>query len=114
MNNSIFSLYNETKDMYSALKGAPESDSLVESITAFTEKREGMLASIRPPFSAEEKAMLQQVAAWDRLITDEVKRVQEIVRNEIKMLKKKRVYHNTYFNPYHQTTSDGRYYDKRK
>ncbi len=50
----------------------------------------------------------------DRLITGEVKRIQDGIRNEIKTLKKKRIYHNTYFNPYHQTTSDGRYYDKRK
>ncbi|XYY59613.1 flagella biosynthesis regulatory protein FliT [Bacillus velezensis] len=114
MNSNVFSLYNETKNMYAALKDAPESDGLISGVTAFTEKREEMLAGIKPPFSEEEKTALQQVAAMDRLITGEVKRIQDGIRNEIKTLKKKRIYHNTYFNPYHQTTSDGRYYDKRK
>jgi hypothetical protein len=36
--------------------------------------------------------LLQQVAAMDRLITGEVKRIQDGIRNEIKTLKKKLTY----------------------
>lgn len=43
MNSNVFSLYNETKNMYTELKDAPESDGLISSVTAFTEKRKRCL-----------------------------------------------------------------------
>ena len=56
MNSNVFALYNETKNMYAALKDAPESDGLISSVTAFTEKREEMLAGIKPPFPKKKNA----------------------------------------------------------
>lgn len=64
MNSNVFALYNETKNMYAALKDAPESDSLISSVTAFTEKREEMLAGIKPPFSEEEKRCFSRWPRW--------------------------------------------------
>lgn len=64
MNSNVFSLYNETKNMYAELKDAPESDGLISSVTAFTEKREEMLAGIKPPFSEEEKRCFSRWPRW--------------------------------------------------
>ena len=50
--------------MYAALKDAPESDGLISSVTAFTEKREEMLAGIKPPFSEEEKRCFSRWPRW--------------------------------------------------
>lgn len=90
-------LYSETKHMLAQIKGAPESDELVQAIEDFLKKRDGLIREIKPPLSETEKRQLQQA-----------------VKQELLQAKQKRAMHHSYINPYANMTIDGTYYDKRK
>ncbi|WFA07566.1 flagellar protein FliT [Bacillus sp. HSf4] len=107
-------IYSETKNMLAEIKDAPETDELLQTIEDFLAKREDLLKEIKLPLSTEEKHQMAQVMEWDPLIVDELKRLQQAVKQELIQVKKKRTLHNTYMNPYNNITIDGRYYDKRK
>ena len=76
-------LYSETKHMLAQIKGAPESDELVQAIEDFLKKRDGLIREIKPPLSETEKRQLQQVTDMEPLIMAELKRLQQAVKQEL-------------------------------
>ncbi|MCY7783401.1 flagellar protein FliT [Bacillus sp. FSL H8-0515] len=111
---NIDQLYTETESMLSHIQNTPESDELLKQIEDFVAKRSDLIQEISLPLSDEERKQIKLVLTWDQLIVKEMERLKQSIAAELQQVKRKRVMHTTYLNPYNNLTIDGTYYDKRK
>ncbi|KJJ42984.1 flagellar assembly protein FliT [Bacillus subtilis] len=111
---NIDQLYTETHSMLSHIQDTPESDELLKEIEDFVAKRSELIQEISLPLSKEEKKQVKLLLEWDQVIVKEMERLKRSIAAELQQVKRKRVMHTTYLNPYNNFTIDGRYYDKRK
>ncbi|AKE25338.1 MULTISPECIES: flagella biosynthesis regulatory protein FliT [Bacillus] len=112
--NNIDQLYTETKSMLSHIQNTPESDELLKQIEDFVATRSELIQEISLPLSEEERKQMKLILTWDQLIVKEMERLKQSIATELQQIKRKRVMHTTYLNPYNNITIDGTYYDKRK
>ncbi|MCY9374637.1 flagellar protein FliT [Bacillus sp. T17B1] len=111
---NIDQLYTETESMLSHIQNTPESDELLRQIEDFVAKRSDLIQEISLPLSEEERKQIKLLLTRDQLIVKEMERLKQSIAAELQQVKKKRVMHTTYLNPYNNLTIDGTYYDKRK
>ncbi|MDL2029470.1 flagellar protein FliT [Bacillus subtilis] len=111
---NIDQLYSETESMLSRIQNKPESDELLKQVEDFVAKRSELIQEISLPLSEEERKQMKLVLTWDQLIVKEMERLKQSIAAELQQMKRKRVMHTTYLNPYNNITIDGTYYDKRK
>lgn len=76
--------------------------------------RSELIQEISLPLSEEERKQMKLILTWDQLIVKEMERLKQSIATELQQMKRKRVMHTTYLNPYNNITIDGTYYDKRK
>ncbi|MGG1246439.1 flagellar protein FliT [Bacillus spizizenii] len=111
---NIDQLHTETESMLSHIQNTPESDELLRQIEDFVAKRSDLIQKISLPLSEEERKQIKLLLTRDQLIVKEMERLKQSIAAELQHVKKKRVMHTTYLNPYNNLTIDGTYYDKRK
>ena len=63
-----------------------ERDKLIEQITSLLEKREDLLPDINAPFSREEKALSQQIIAWNKVISVKFSELMQQIQQDMGVL----------------------------
>lgn len=92
-----------------------QRDELIDQITSLLEKREQLLPGVQAPFSEEDKLFSQQIIDWNQVITAKFTDIKQQIQLDMIQLKKSKSSNQQYINPYQSvSTSDGRFYDKRK
>lgn len=69
--------------------------------------RSELIQEISLPLSEEERKQMKLILTWDQLIVKEMERLKQSIATELQQMKRKRVMHTTYLNPYNNITIDG-------
>ncbi|MFD1334149.1 flagellar protein FliT [Oceanobacillus iheyensis] len=79
------------------------------------EEREQMLQDLTQPYSIEEEALGIEVVKLNQQIEMKMNVIFDQIKVELKLMKKKKKFNNSYTNPYqHIQSSDGYFMDNKK
>lgn len=105
-----------TKQLYDLVNGTvaeEDREEHIRQIDLLLNQREEILPKIRPPFSAEEKELGQQIVGYNKLIDTKLKSVRARIQVDFQQMKKKEQSVQKYTNPYERLQTDGVFYDKK-
>ncbi|ASN04732.1 flagellar protein FliT [Virgibacillus necropolis] len=90
-------------------------ESVIEQINLLIEKRGKLMDSVKPPFTEEEKVMGKKLIILNESIQLKMTEVLDVLKVEMKQLKKQKKSNQNYVNPYKDVrTMDGMFMDSKK
>ncbi|WP_456277662.1 hypothetical protein [Bacillus sp. AK128] len=114
----IEKLHQVTKELYSFLEKQPleeERDEYIKYINFLLDKRETILPDLSPPSTEKDKALVEEIQVIDNDVRIKLKALFNMIGKDLNNLKKQKVSHQKYVNPYASTNSmDGTFFDKKK
>ncbi|MBE3568882.1 MAG: hypothetical protein IMW92_01800 [Bacillales bacterium] len=93
---------------------AADRDEWIKKLLDLLDEREQVLKSLKPPFTAEEKTLVQTIMKWNDVIQKALKGIQAEIKQSIHGIHNKKQNMRKYMNPYASLPMDGVFYDKRK
>ncbi|SFM23172.1 flagellar protein FliT [Gracilibacillus orientalis] len=110
--------FQKTKMMLQLLEQPFKNDErerAIEKINQLLEEREPLTKEIKPPFSSEEQVLGNKVLELDQQLDQQLKKVFQHIKKDMRNAKKQPRSNHSYLNPYKNVASyDGRFLDSKK
>ncbi|KWW20839.1 flagellar protein [Peribacillus simplex] len=91
-----------------------EREDKIERITELIDRRDEVIAQIKPPFTAAEQQVGRRTMLLNQQVDSLLKLQKQEIQRDIQEINKKKNSSNKYMNPYESLSIDGMFYDKRK
>lgn len=91
-----------------------EREDKIERITELIDRRDEVIAQIKPPFTAAEQQVGRRTMLLNQQVDSLLKLQKQEIQRDILEINKKKNSSNKYMNPYESLSIDGMFYDKRK
>ncbi|WGG45220.1 flagellar protein FliT [Rossellomorea sp. DA94] len=114
--SAVLHCYTITKKLKEAIEKLNEEnrETTIEEIDSLLEKRQQLLGTINPPFSAEEQSLGKQMITLNKEIDSNLLKLRAEVKRDMNNLNKKKESAQKYRNPFESMQYDGMFYDKKK
>lgn len=116
--NRLVSLQETTIELHDLLEKhstEAERDNTIEQATSLLAKRESLMEQVLPPYSPEEQVAGREIVELNTAIQQQLNKLFETVKMDIKTIKQKKKSNGKYSNPYQMTAgSDGMFLDRKK
>ncbi|MEK4027986.1 MULTISPECIES: flagellar protein FliT [Bacillaceae] len=112
--SAVKNCFEITEKLFQLVSRPPaDRDQMMAAIETLLERREELLADIKPPFTAEEQELGREMIKRNAVIDMRLKKVKEDIQRDMKSLTKKKDSVDKYVNPYASMQMDGVFYDKK-
>ncbi|MFJ7752893.1 flagellar protein FliT [Peribacillus muralis] len=90
-----------------------EREDKIRNITELIDRRDEVLAQIKPPFTAVEQQLGRRTMLLNQQVDSLLMLQKQEIQRDIQEINKKKKSSNKYTNPYESLSIDGMFYDKR-
>ncbi|MGE6379088.1 flagellar protein FliT [Peribacillus muralis] len=90
-----------------------EREDKIRKIIELIDRRDEVLAQIKPPFTAGEQQLGRRTMLLNQQVDSLLKLQKQEIQRDIQEINKKKKSSNKYTNPYESLSIDGMFYDKR-
>lgn len=115
--SAVENFYQATLELLKLLEDeqSKDRDEKINKIRALLEKREGLMITMSPPFSQEDRELGKKLISLNQKVIALLIAEKTSIQKDINSFKKKKQTVTKYSNPYESlSTIDGVFYDKRK
>ncbi|MGN8648389.1 hypothetical protein ACTNEO_20315 [Gracilibacillus sp. HCP3S3_G5_1] len=92
-----------------------QRESAITKINQLIEERGTLTEEIKPPFTQQEQQLGKHAMELDQQLNQELKRVFQLIKKDMRNAKKQPRSNHSYLNPYQSVASyDGRFLDSKK
>lgn len=111
----LFEVTKELQDVLDQPTTAENREALIEQVNHLIEKRGRLMGNVNPPFTKQEKIIGKKLVIMNDTIQTKMTEVLDVLKVEMKQLKKQKVSNQNYVNPYKDVRlMDGMYMDQKK
>jgi len=116
--NRLEKLYKITKQLKIVVSQqitAENREQVIQTINQLVEQRGMYMKEIVPPYTEAEKAMGEELIIINKQIQDQLDKLFEGLKKEMRQIKKQKKSNQSYINPYKKVqTMDGMFLDQKK
>lgn len=111
----LFEVTKELEDVLNQPITSKNRESIIEQVNHLIEERGQLMETVKSPFTEEEKLMGEKLVIMNETIQSKMTEVLNLLKVEMKQLKKKKKSNQNYVNPYKDVRlTDGMYLDSKK
>ncbi|WP_404454287.1 flagellar protein FliT [Virgibacillus necropolis] len=112
---ALFEITKELEGVLNQPITSTNREAIIEQINLLIEKRGSLMDDVIPPFSEEEKMIGKKLVIMNEAIQSKMVEVLNVLKVEMKQLKKQKKSNHNYINPYKDVrTMDGMFMDSKK
>lgn len=110
----LFEITKELEDVLNQPITSKNRELIIEQVNHLIEERGQLMESVNPPFTEEEKMMGKKLVIMNDTIQSKMTEVLNVLKVEMKQLKKQKKSNQNYVNPYKDVRlTDGMYMDSK-
>ncbi|WP_100332340.1 flagellar protein FliT [Bacillus xiapuensis] len=112
--SAVKDCFRVTDELYRIVQNPLEDrERMVSAIEELLDKRQALLAEIRPPFDEAERRLGQEMIRRNAVINASLSKIKEDIQKDLKGVSKKKGSMNKYTRPFASVRTDGVFYDKK-